>query len=70
VSCGEGVHTRRVDCTKNGTIVDDSFCIKNIPDSKPIEERACQGPFCYGTWAVEKWSEKASAIPKVALHIM
>jgi len=62
VSCGEGVQTRHVDCTKDGTIVDDSICLKNIPDHKPIEERACQGPSCNGMWAVEKWPKKVCTI--------
>ncbi|XP_065887872.1 papilin-like [Dysidea avara] len=58
VSCGEGVQTRHVNCTENGTIVDDIVCLENIPDSKPVEERTCQGPFCNGTWVVESWPKE------------
>ncbi|XP_065902588.1 papilin-like [Dysidea avara] len=58
VNCGEGVQTRHVNCTENGTIVDDIVCLENIPDSKSIEERTCQGPFCNGMWVAENWPKE------------
>ena len=63
MSCGEGVQTRHVNCTENGTIVDDIVCLENIPDSKPVEERTCQGPFCNGMWVVESWPKEVSTVP-------
>jgi len=55
VTCGEGVQTRHVNCTENGTFVEDSICLENTPIAKPLEERACQGPCCNGVWAVSNW---------------
>ena len=58
MSCGEGVQTRHVNCTENGTIVNDSVCLENIPNYKrPIENSTCQGPCCNGVWAVSDWFE-------------
>ncbi|XP_065916641.1 papilin-like isoform X2 [Dysidea avara] len=62
VSCGEGVQTRQVNCTKNGTAVDDSVCLENIPIAKPAKERTCQGPCCNGIWAVENWLKECVAL--------
>ena len=56
MSCGEGVQTRHVNCTENGTVVDDSVCLKNIPNHKrPKENNTCQGSCCNGVWAVSNW---------------
>ncbi|XP_065916635.1 papilin-like [Dysidea avara] len=55
VSCGEGVQTRQVNCTENGTVVDDSVCLENIPNAKPTEVKSCQGRCCNGIWTVTNW---------------
>ena len=60
MSCGEGVQTRHVNCAENGTVVDDSVCLENIPNHKPLDERVCQGPYCSGYWVVGNWQKEVS----------
>jgi len=70
VSCGEGVRTRHVNCTENGTVVDDSICLDNIPNSKPMEEEACQGPHCNGYWVVGSWQKEVSSLVAVNMYLL
>ena len=60
MTCGEGVQTRLVNCTGNGTVIDDIFCLENTPGPKPAEERVCQGPLCKGIWVVQNWINHVS----------
>ena len=62
MSCGEGVRTRLVSCTENGTVVHDSVCLENIPIAKPPEEATCQGTCCNGMWTVQNWLKEVRII--------